>query len=66
MSGAGQHKVSRSAAVLLPALAPANCPHCEYDRKFPQTENGGWIYTGNNGPIVPCGMCNPDGKHPRS
>ncbi len=46
-------------------FTPANCPHCEYDRRFPGTENGGWIYTGNNGPTVPCGMCNPNGSHPR-
>jgi hypothetical protein len=47
-------------------ITPANCPHCEYDRRFPQTAGGGWIYPGNNGPIVPCPMCNADEAHPRS
>lgn len=47
-------------------FTPQNCPHCEYDRKFPETAGGGWIYPGNGSRIVPCGMCNPDGKHPRS
>lgn len=45
---------------------PENCPHCEYDRRFPETEGGGWIYQGNNGPIVSCPVCNDDGKHPHS
>jgi hypothetical protein len=52
---------------LAPKLfTPANCPHCEYDRQFPETANGGWVYMGNNAPIGPCPMCNPDGSHPRS
>lgn len=46
-------------------FTPQNCPHCEYDRRFPHTDMGGWIYFGNNGPFVPCGLCNPDGSHPR-
>lgn len=44
---------------------PADCPHCAYDRKFPETITGGWIYMGNNGPIVSCPMCNADESHPR-
>lgn len=44
---------------------PANCPHCEYDRRFPPLEGGGWLQQDNNGPIVPCPVCNDDGKHPR-
>lgn len=47
-------------------LTPATCPHCAYDRKFPETFSGGWIYPGNNSPIVPCGMCNPNGTYPRT
>lgn len=47
-------------------ITPANCPHCEYDRRFPETASGGWMYPGNNAPIGPCPMCNPDQKHPRS
>jgi hypothetical protein len=45
---------------------PAFCPHCEYDRRFPGFEAGGWMQQDNNGPIVPCPMCNEDRKHPRS
>lgn len=45
---------------------PGNCPHCAYDRRFPETAGGGWIYPGNNHPIVPCGMCNPHGAIPRT
>ena len=44
-------------------FTPDNCPHCEYDRKFPGFERGGWIQQDNNGPIVSCPMCNGDGKH---
>jgi hypothetical protein len=40
---------------------PANCPHCEFDRRFPGFERGGWIQQDNNGPIVSCPLCNPDG-----
>jgi hypothetical protein len=47
-------------------ITPQNCPHCEYDRRFPETATGGWMYPGNNGPIVPCPMCNPDQKQPRA
>jgi hypothetical protein len=46
-------------------FTPANCPHCEYDRAFPGFERGGWIQQDNNGPIVSCPMCNPNGAHPR-
>lgn len=42
----------------------ANCPHCEYDRRFPCFEAGGWMQQDNNGPIVSCPMCNPDGDGP--
>jgi hypothetical protein len=49
-----------------PRHQPDNCPHCEYDRRFPATADGGWIYQGNNGPLVSCPMCNPHGTHPRA
>jgi hypothetical protein len=49
-----------------PRYQPDNCPHCEYDRRFPETADGGWIYMGNNGPTGPCPVCNPHGTHPRS
>lgn len=42
---------------------PADCPHCEYDRRFPGFRGGGWIIQENGGPIVPCPMCNADGSH---
>lgn len=45
-------------------FAPQNCPHCEYDRRFPETEMGGWLYFGNNGPYVSCPVCNDDGSFP--
>lgn len=45
-------------------LTPANCPHCEYDRRFPGFEAGGWMQQDNNGPIVSCPMCNDDGIFP--
>lgn len=45
--------------------APA-CPHCEYDSRFPEFEAGGWLQQDNNGPIVPCPVCNPNGERPRS
>lgn len=41
--------------------APDECPHCEYDRGFPGFEAGGWIQQDNNGPIVSCPLCNPNG-----
>lgn len=41
---------------------PSDCPHCEYDRQFPGFEAGGWMQQDNNGPIVSCPWCNPDGK----
>lgn len=44
---------------------PRECPHCEYDRRFPGFEGGGWMQQDNNGPIVSCPMCNDDGKYPR-
>jgi hypothetical protein len=47
-------------------INPTNCPNCEYDRSFPETSGGGWMYMGNNGPIIPCAMCNADEKYPRS
>lgn len=45
---------------------PKECPICEYDRRFPGFEAGGWMQQDNNGPIVACPMCNPDKKRPRS
>lgn len=47
----------------MPCYRPDNCPHCEYDRRFPGFEAGGWMQQDNNGPIVSCPMCNPDGAH---
>lgn len=46
-------------------ITPANCPSCKYDRKFPETKRGGWMYMGNNGPYVACPMCNADERQPR-
>lgn len=46
-------------------ITPANCPNCEYDRRFPDTRNGGWVYPGSNASIVACPMCNADESHPR-
>lgn len=43
---------------------PATCLYCEYDRLSPGFEAGGWIQHYTNGPIVPCQLCNPDGKWP--
>ena len=37
------------------------CPHC--DGAGP---NPGWIETENNGPIVACPLCNPDGEKERA
>jgi hypothetical protein len=48
-----------------PQFTPRECPHCEYDRRFPGFESGGWIQQDHNGPIVSCPMCNDDGSHPR-
>lgn len=47
-------------------FVPATCPHCEYDRRFPGFEGGGWMQQDNNGPIVSCPFCNDDGSHPRA
>lgn len=44
---------------------PSECPHCEYDRRFPGFEAGGWMQMDNNGPIVSCPWCNDDCSHPR-
>lgn len=44
-------------------FTPENCPHCEYDRRFPGFESGGWMQQDNNGPIVSCPLCNDDGSH---
>lgn len=45
---------------------PDNCPLCASERKSPGFETGGWLQLDNNGPIVPCALCNPNGEHPRS
>lgn len=47
-----------------PMFKPSECPHCEYDRRFPGFEEGGWIQQDNNGPIVSCPVCNDDGSYP--
>jgi len=49
----------------MPRFTPANCPHCEYDRRFPDFEAGGWMQQDNNGPIISCPLCNSDGSHPQ-
>jgi hypothetical protein len=46
-------------------MRSSECPHCEYDRRFPGFEAGGWVQQDNNGPIVSCPVCNPDGSYPR-
>lgn len=46
-------------------FSPADCPHCEYDRRFPGFEAGGWMQQDNNGPVVSCPLCNDNGAHPR-
>lgn len=46
-------------------ITPRNCPLCEYDRRFPGFECGGWMQQDNNGPIVSCPMCNADESQPR-
>jgi hypothetical protein len=46
-----------------PIFKPSECPHCEYDRRFPDFEGGGWMQQDNNGPIVSCPMCNDGGSH---
>lgn len=48
-----------------PVYRPDECPHCEYDRRFPGFESGGWMQQDNNGPIVSCPLCNPNGTFPR-
>lgn len=52
-------------ALQVAACRPLTCRHCEYDRNFPGFEAGGWMQQDNNGPIVPCPVCNPDGSHQR-
>jgi glutaredoxin len=47
----------------MPKYTPENCPHCEYDKRW--LGYGGWIYHGNNGPIIPCGLCNANGLFSR-
>lgn len=47
------------------AVDPTTCWHCEYDRRFPGFETGGWLQQDNNGPIVSCPVCNTKGEHPR-
>ena len=44
---------------------PSECSYCEYDRRFPPLQNGGWLQMDNNGPIVSCPVCNPRGDHAR-
>jgi hypothetical protein len=48
-----------------PRYQPDNCPHCEFDRHFPETADGGWVYMGNNAPLSPCPWCNPHGTFRR-
>ncbi len=40
----------------------SECQHCEYYRRINVDPDGGWVYFGNNGPYVACGVCNADGK----
>lgn len=46
-----------------PRPKPSECFYCEYDRRFPGFEGGGWMQQDNNGPIVSCPVCNPDGSY---
>ena len=57
--------VNSGAAERTRRFTPSNCPHCEYDRRFPGFEGGGWLQQDNNGPIVSCPLCNDDGSHER-
>jgi hypothetical protein len=57
------HYRSRRSGVDQRKPQPSECPHCEFDRRFPGFEAGGWIQQDNNGPIVSCPMCNVDGSH---
>ena len=59
------HNQSQPKRAIPRQFVPAMCPHCEYDRRFPGFESGGWIQQDNNGPIVSCPLCNDDGSHPR-
>ena len=52
-------------ALAIKNVVPSNCPHCAYDRFFPPLEKGGWLQQDNNGPIVPCPVCNPNGDFAR-
>lgn len=58
-------QLNERAAAYLSSVTPATCPHCEYDRRIAGLERGGWVQHDNNGPIKPCGWCNPDGEFPR-
>lgn len=60
--GEADERLYRDAQRGLKRISPATCPHCEYDRRFPGFEAGGWMQMDNNGPIVSCPMCNPEGK----
>lgn len=57
--------ISQNTSGMKPMLTPTDCWYCEYDRRFPETSEGGWIYFGNNGPYVSCPICNPKGERPR-
>lgn len=39
--------------------APRNCLYCKGEQE------PGWIETDNNGPIVACPVCNPNGERER-
>lgn len=62
-AGASALASSEAVARRRPDRLPSTCPHCEYDRRFPGFEAGGWMRQDNNGPIVSCPMCNPDGTY---
>lgn len=60
--GDGMKRAIAAARATRRRLKPEECPHCEYDRRFPGFEGGGWMQQDNNGPIVSCPWCNPDGS----
>lgn len=62
----GKHLTPNNLAALMERYGvKSDCAHCEYDRRFPGFEAGGWMQQDNNGPIVPCPVCNPSGARPR-
>ena len=57
------HWQSRLAAIEGRPDSEPEEPYCEYCQAESEP---GWIETDNNGPIVPCPICNDDGSKPRA